>query len=37
MASNADNGSRLWRGMRHLLFGDEYAFVQAVGESLTAR
>jgi CBS domain containing-hemolysin-like protein len=23
MASNADGGSRLWRGMRHLLFGED--------------
>jgi CBS domain containing-hemolysin-like protein len=23
MATSPDNGSRLWRGMRHLLFGDE--------------
>jgi CBS domain containing-hemolysin-like protein len=43
MATNADNGSRLWRGMRHLLFGDDYEptlrdqIEEAIDEAETSR
>lgn len=43
MASNAEGGSRLWQGMRHLLFGDEHEptlrdqIEEAIDEAETGR